>query len=536
MWILSSLLMIGFLNCKQSDSLSTGNGGRSGAGGATEVDTLKLQASLASAVGSLNLGMGVELDPHFFSQNLTRNDGAKSSDWEIVEKRVAMMEVSRFRIMILPQWYEPINDNNDPSSTDLTKFTFKSEEMQSLYKVLDLAENNGIDVCLVLWGCPVGVSLLDPAYSSVTTCFMADPSKKDTWITGPVDNEEWAENFVTLVKYLKENLHYSCIKEITPINEPDGGPILTEEQYIKMVGVLDQRFKKEGLRDQIKFNLSDNTDTRTFYLKACAAALTNEADLFNSHTYIFGYDTPNDSIYNWEKTNVDIASSAGKKHMVGEFGSNQTVGATRQRDIDLYERGVLMSRLILNFLNAGAAGVSYWSLIDQYYGKDADYSQMQQLGLWRYVKAAYKTDTTYSRIKEDYEVRPQYFAYSLLTRFIRKEDEVFPLEFNNTQGFIVGTALKAKNGKYTYVIANQTDKAVEVSVTTPTGTNNTSTASNAGSSVYAVYRYQKDSLPTGDRMVSAATNVELGPDNDGSGNDELKITAAPNSVILYKEK
>ena len=45
-----------------------------------------------------------------------------------------------------------------------------------------------------------------------------------------------------------------------------------------------------------------------------------------------------------------------------------------------------MTRIAINLLNAGASGVSYWSLIDQYYGKDADYGAMQQLGLWKYVK------------------------------------------------------------------------------------------------------------------------------------------------------
>src|SRR5690606_39193989 len=107
------------------------------------------------------------------------------------------------------------------------------------------------------------------------------------------------------------------------MNEPDGGPLLTSTEYIKMAEVLDARFKKDGIRDQVRFNLSDNTDTRTFYLEDCAEHLADIADVFNSHTYIFGYDTPNDTIARWERNNVEISARAGKRHLVGEFGSNQ---------------------------------------------------------------------------------------------------------------------------------------------------------------------------------------------------------------------
>jgi hypothetical protein len=84
--------------------------------------------------------LGAELDPHFFSQNLTRNDGSKESDWQYVVDRVKTMGLKKFRVMVLPQWYEAVNDNNNANDTDRNKFTFDSPEMQSLYKGLDLAQ------------------------------------------------------------------------------------------------------------------------------------------------------------------------------------------------------------------------------------------------------------------------------------------------------------------------------------------------------------------------------------------------------------
>ena len=106
----------------------------------------------------------------------------------------------------------------------------------------------------------------------------------------PADSEEFAESFSTVVKHLIERRGYTCIKELTPFNEPDGN-IIPLERYVPLAKVLDRRLRADGIRDKVRLNLSDNTDTRRFFLEGCARELSQEADLFNSHTYIFGYDT-----------------------------------------------------------------------------------------------------------------------------------------------------------------------------------------------------------------------------------------------------
>jgi alpha-galactosidase len=432
-------------------------------------------------------------------------------------ERVKKMSLRKIRVMVLPQWFEPVNDNADPHVTDMSKFTFESPEMKSLYKVLDIAMEQDMDVCIVIWGCPVNVSLLDPGYAHVKTCFMADPTKTNVWITGPTDYDEWAENYSALIKRLVETKRYTCVNEITPMNEPDGGPLLTSTEYVKMAKVLDARFKKDGIRSKVRFNLSDNTDTRPEYLEYCAANLADEADIFNSHTYIFGYETPNSEIQKWEKNNVAIAAKAGKKHFVGEFGSNQCVGATRQTDIDRYERGVLMTRLVLNFLNSGACGVSYWSLIDQYYGKNESYQQMQQLGLWKYLKESYKPDPkVYGSIKGDYEVRPQYYSYTLLTRFLSPNSEIYPVDLN--MDLAIGTAFKDTEGKWTYVFANGSTQEKHFMLENATA-----------NSKFDCYVYAKDNLPEGDHLIGSKEQVN-------TGEEGLSITLKPQTVALYRQK
>jgi len=404
----------------------------------------------ASNTGTTLVGMGVELDPHFLSQNVTRNDGAKAEDWDdIVVERCKAMKIQRYRVMVQPHWWEPYNDDDDPDNFNWDAFTFDNTEMKSLYAVLDLAEETGAEVLLNLWGCRINASTIDGG--KIGKHFLA--GEGDNWVVGTDNPTEFAENFVALLKHLIEDKHYTCVTEITPYNEPDGN-VTSIKNYINDCIALDTRLNKEGLRDKIKLNLSDNIDNDFTWLSNTASYLNGTADIMNSHTYIFGYTTKNSTVINWEKKNVNKAREAGVQHFVGEFGSDQCVGATRQRDINIYKRGVLMARHVINFLNAGAAGASYWSLIDQYYGRYESYAQMQQLGLWIYVKRAYEKEDLGS-IKSNYGCRPQYYSYSMLTRFIRKGSTVYSMDMGDE--LIAGTAVCTEDGKWTYVISNNTD-------------------------------------------------------------------------------
>ncbi len=465
-----------------------------------------------TSTGATLMGVGVELDPHFLSQNVTRRDGATELDWKrTVVKRCRAMEVQRYRVMLLPHWWEPSNDNSDPNVFDWSAFTFDNKEMESLYAVLDLAEETGADVTLVLWGCPISANTV--ANGNIGRHFLADNGTN--WVTGTNDSEEFAENFVALYKYLKETKNYTCIKELTPYNEPNGNTT-SFTNYVSDCKALDAKLKAEGLRDGVKLNLSDNTDNALNWLQASALSLSSQADLFNSHCYIFGYKTSNAKVISWEEENVKAAAKAGKAHFVGEFGSDQTVGATRQKDINTYKRGVLMPRLAVNFLNAGASGVSYWSLIDQYYLRNEAYAQMQQLGLWIYKNSAYQS-ADLGGIKGDYTCRPQYYSYGLLTRFVRKGSTVYPIQCKDD--FVAATAVCSSDGKWTYIFANGSSKDVSCSL---------SNSMEGGLNNCDVYRYAEDELPSDDRLLSSVQELS----SDG---EAFHLFIPENSVLVLTQ-
>ena len=475
---------------------------------AHQPQTKALSLNVGSPTGTPLQGIGVEFDPHFLTACLAKNDGAKAEDWDnIIVPRVKKMRPHNFRVWVLSQWFEPVNDNNDPNTTNWDALNFNTPEMQALYKELDLAEETGAEVTLVFWG------------ASANT-WMAG-GQTGNWLFVPKDYNEWAENCAILAKHLIDTKHYTCVKMLTPINEPNFYPghwqRMTAEDYASVCHKIAAQLQRMGIAHKISLNLSDNIDTDVQFLKEACARTADVAGIFNTHCYKFGYENTNAEIGAWERTNVDLARAVGRKHFVGEFGSNRTVAAARQTDIDFYRRGILIDRLVLNFLNNGASGCSYWQLFDSWYSAHDSYPSMQQIGMWRYVKDAYRSEPYYNKLKRDYEPRPQYYAYSMLTCHVRPGAMTYPIA--TSQGNLTASAFKNTDGKWVYVFANPDDTSYTISL-------NNSYRSTSGT--FDAYRYLAAELPYDDALLPVVDHV--------NGATHLQYTVPATSVIMLKER
>lgn len=483
------------------------------------------QVSLGARAGINTFGLSVEFDPHFLSQNVAKGV-AKPEDWAIIEDRVTRMGINRFRVMLLPSWIEPFNDNDDADTIRWDALTTDNEEMRSLYKVLDLAQKLDIDVNLTLWGAERYPSLIEKETGDkLREChghFLQKGNDSANWVVGTLYPEEFAENFSMYLQHLLKK-GYTCIKEVTPINEPDWSYLINDsvdfENYKKLCYALHERFQKDGIRDKVLFNLSDNTEVRRYWLQNSVDELDAIADLYNSHTYIFGYASTNETIFKWEEENCKVVFPTGKPHVIGEFGSDQVIGAARQTDIDKYERGVLMVRQLLNYYNAGASGASYWSIFDQYYTHTDPYESMMMIGLWKGRKELYTPDEEYYRsVQADYEVRPQYYAVALMTKYVPKGSEVYPIDLSND--FALGTAFKGKDGKWTYVFANGNAEGEALKI---------ALNSEAVDGEFDVYTYAQDSLPKDDSLIPSSGIKKV------SG-QVLAFELAPQTVTVLKQR
>lgn len=121
------------------------------------------------------------------------------------------------------------------------------------------------------------------------------------------------------------------------------------------------------------------------------------------------------------------------------------------------------------------------------------------------------TDT----VKEDYEVRDQYYAYALLSKYVKRGAEVYPIECGDE--FVAGTAFKNSNGKWVYVFANGSENNKKFAIYNP-----------ENFATFDKYVYEKNGLPSNDELLKSKGEFAV-------RNQVLEFELSANSVVLFNE-
>ena len=462
-------------------------------------------------------GIGTELDPHFFSQNVGLTgrtaDGeaweCKAEDWAIVEQRVKDMGLKRIRMMLLPSWFI-INEDN----TEEGIYKWDTAEMQSVYRVLDMAKENGITVNVTMWGIDTG-----------TAGFMRIPNDPQ-WVTYPDSKHEqlFVDCFADSIKYLIEEKKYDNIKEVTLFNEPNavyGFPAYTKgnEEYCDLCIKMHDAFEVKGVRDDVLFVLSDDARDYTWMARTLMN-LQGVIDIASSHTYDFG-DSYNEETgeSNRDMSNKDICYNNANynleswrmwladydiPHIWGEFGTKNGVDSHTTLDKYSASRGLDIPRISLNFFNMGSVGMSYWVLFSQFYNR-AEFNQgkIMDMGLWGFAD-------------EGYACRPVYYSYSMITRFIEAGDVIFPIESDDDN--VVAVAFR-QGDKWSYAIVNNSDVDKKVAFVNydvyPASLNR--------------YVYDEANVPTDNQVIATDKTVSA----DGR---VISDTVKARSFVIYTNK
>jgi len=459
-------------------------------------------------------GIGTELDPHFFSQNVGLTgitDGTmwecKEEDWAIVEQRVKDMNLKRIRVMLRPSWFI-INETN----TEAGIYDWETECMQSLYRVLDMAMKFEIKVNITMWGVDAG-----------TSGFMRQEGNS-AWTCPP--DEQYEELFVACfadcIKYLREEKGYTCIREVTLFNEPNSIYLgnKANEEYCALCVKMHDAFQEKGIRDQVLFNLSD--DARDYiWMAKTLMNLEGIIDVVNSHTYSLGdtYD-PDTQTSLRDMSNSEICYELANynlslwkewtdqypdiPHIWGEFGTSNGSGSHQTSDKLSPERGLEIARISLNMFNMGSQGMSYWVLFSQYYDRsDFNIDKIMDMGLWGFAD-------------EGYQCRPMYYSYSMITRFIEESDVIFPIVSSDES--IVAVAFR-QGDKWSYCVVNNGDTAKKVSFVNMDNYPGKLTR----------YVYDEANVPTDNQVIGANGSVEA----DGR---VITDTIAPRTFVIYTNK
>lgn len=445
-------------------------------------------------------GFGAEWDPKFWLNINTRN-GVNQSDWDIIKTRISNMKLQKVRVMVLPEWFEPHNDNNDANNIDWSKMDFStsSPEMDCLYKYLDVCQELGVDASITWW-C-VQRYTADP--------WLAFPGCTE-WCSAPNNLAEAAENISALLQYLLNTKNYTCIKELIVYNEPswafyNNSNKVDFNYYKQLITQVHNRLVNDGLRNRISLVGSDDAQNLTWFTNT-KNNLDSILDKYNSHNYAWTVNDSNiaSNIAGFVSSRV---SQITKPFYFGEFGTGNVVGAYKVTDVDTYDRGLYLPVHAINTLKAGGSGDLYWSLHDVYYydqsDPNIDNGGLMETGLW-----AYKN--------KGWAVRPTYHSWALINKYTRVGSQIY--DITGAPASVDAVALKTASGKWTYLLANRSNYEQNLTIQNP--------LLNSGS--LSKYIFSEQTLPVNDAIISSSDSV-------GCAGGQLTCTIPAKSFMVLSD-
>lgn len=475
--------------------------------------SVELKVERSDAGTTSVIGIGAEIDPHFFWANTGRTGGGalipeiegpgtwecRAEDWdEIFVPRMREMNLKRIRTMLLPSWYAEIEERYVNK-----EYNWESAQMRSLIRQLDTAKQLNISVNITMWGVEKGLWLAEPLASQ--------------WCVEPAEGKEEAfvEVFADCIAYFINVKGYTNITEVTLFNEPNAiynvnyGMVKGHAKYAALCRKMDTAFRAAGIRDKVKFSLSDDARD-SVWLEKTLMELEDVVDIVNSHTYDFGdtydpetgslsRDMPNSEImYGLPGLNLNEYSKVFSKysipHMYGEFGTNSINDYLPGGGIDVL-------RIMLNMFNMGSVGMSYWVLFAQYY--NLENNSFTGWGLWGFAD-------------EGYACRPVYYSYSMVTRFVEEGDIIYPI----TSGDDYLNAVAFRRGdKWSYLVVNANDGERQISFLNET------------KFPVAMRRYifEENNVPSDNKVIDSLTSL--------TANGRVLTDAVPKrSFVLYTDR
>lgn len=356
-------------------------------------------------------GFGAETLPWLWTKE-NGEAGVNEDDIKLNLERIKDMHLPITRIFVPWETWNP--------NVDYKIFTWESDEMKSLYKILDLYQVMGTKVILVT----------------------VDWLKDSPWRNAKASSQAVVE----LLDYLIKDKGYSCIQFWTLTNEPeltyDWLNKVPFENYVEIHRLVKKGFNEKGL--SVKIIASDEVESPEWFENS-VQFLYETTEIFSSHAYFYPHEIhlmPDffkrrlNSIKKFSLTEKDIP------FFLCEFGfRGSDFDATTNSLIDDYEYGLYVANLCVEVLNSGVDAASLWCLhqirlIDEI---NPEGGKMMRIGLW-----AFKD--------EDWQPFPIFYLYRLFTRYIRPGSDVLKIEV--TPANILKVACVEYEGRYSLLIVN----------------------------------------------------------------------------------
>ncbi|GAA4236849.1 hypothetical protein GCM10022291_22230 [Postechiella marina] len=440
--------------------------------------------------------------------------------WNELYKRVDFVNPHIIRVMDVSTWryYKGLDKKGEPI------LDFNTEEIKSLYKLLDYCQSRNIKVLFGEWGAP-GLWNLDETIPEIERA----------------DDVRWTNMIVKYLEHLIVKKGYTCIKYYNLVNEPNGYWASTDgdwEQWKVGYIQLDQAIKKAGLNKYVSLSGPDavtqwdhpkHPKKAHDWVYSTVKDLDTITGLYDFHIYADQDLIRTGKFIPYLKPFTSEINKTNKPLVLGELGMKYS-GALKEENTNRgkadkfagpddssmfvydYFYGVDMADAAIQSMLAGVGGAIAWDLDDAMHtvGDLGEKSQLKKWGMWNILAEEF------GNLEADKIPRPWAYSWTLLCNLFPPESNVYQPDFSVVNDSVRAVAtLKEKD--VTVALVNQSNTVKTIGLSTKMFSNNTP--------LY-VYEYSENNRPVnsdGFPVVTKRVNSKA---------NNLTVEVKNNSVVF----
>ena len=471
------------------------------------------------------VGHGVQWSayPHADSKDAEWGFLMTDEKWDELYKRLDFVNPNIIRVMDVSTWryYKGLDKNGQP------KIDFQSQEIRSLYKLLDYCQSRHIKVLFGEWGAP-GLWNLDETIPEIERA----------------DDTRWINMIVKYLEHLILEKGYTCIQYYNLVNEPNGYWASTDgdwEQWKSGYIKLGEAFKQSELDKYVQLSGPDvvtQWDHPTHPKKAhdWVYSTVNDLDsitgLYDFHIYADQELIRKGDFVAYLKPFTSEINKTNKPFVLGELGmkySGELKVENRKRgeedpyagpdDSSMfvydYFYGVDMADAAIQSMLAGVGGTIAWDLDDAMHtvGDLGEKNQLKKWGMWNILSEEF------GDLEVDKKPRPWSYSWTLLCNLFPPEASIYKPEYVVVNDSVRSVASSTEN-HFSSAIVNQSSALKQVAVSI-------SELYSSKMPLY-LYEYSEDSRPvnsSGFPIVSKTIEVS-------SKLEDIVIPVKANSVVF----
>lgn len=424
-------------------------------------------------------------------------DPGDSKHWDELFKHAEWLGMSWCRVELEQHVYEP----------EKRSFNWDNVEMQTLYRVLDWAQQRNIDVFLQQFWANVAWN----AYPGNAD----DPVKRLR--SAPRSLEEWAYGLGELVEHLMRDKGYTCIRWLCVSNEPGWDSFSWwQDSEMKAVPITPgmKAAREELDRRGLTLPISGPDWTDLPELDPAKVDFDGYVGAYDLHSYNAVFDAMEPNGYTLAEAEKRLcawskwAHERNKPLFLSEFGTMAYGWGGDDLAPACYMSGLKNASLVVRGINAGVDGFNRWSFTNR---GDLD-------GQWQLVRT---WDVDQNRLLDVFAPQPNaYYQFAMLSRFVPKYSGVLATavdaSYRKKDRKLVAAALRTPKGNTTIIVVNESYRAADVSIELE--------------GLPHPLTLQRYSLTKADEDK---TRVDLRPERSVSVADKLTDQIPPMSIVIY---